>query len=189
MAEDPTPVARPRPQLMRGLFPAAAPLKGKPDPLTGFTYDGPLRPLVSSLWLIPRNPIAGLGMGVLWALTWATSTALPKGDLVGTIASFASFGALIGAGAIGWQRPWLFGVVAGAFGYIIYAAYVIIGLSGQLTDTGTTGTLAEFLLINGALQTMIGGLAGFYGGYLRRMMADPNRRAAANAAAAARKRR
>jgi hypothetical protein len=174
---------------MRNLFPPAPPLRGKTDPMTGFTYTGALRPVVANLWLIPRNPIAGLGMGVVWAATWAVSTALPRGDLIGTIASFSSFGALIAAGAIGWQRPWLYGLVAGFFGYLIYAAYVVIGLSGQIADAGASTSVAVFLLINGSLQTMIGGLAGFYGGYLRRMMSDPNRRRAANAAAAARKRR
>lgn len=174
--EEETPVApRPRPSLFKAIFPAAAPLPGKPDPMAGFRYSGPLRPVVASLWLISRNPIAGLGMGVIWAVAWATTSAYSE-STIGTLASFISFGSLVAAGVIGWQRPWLYGFAAAVFGYLIYSAYVVVGLSGQLAETGASATLAQFLLINGTLQTMIGGLAGFYGGYLRRRFADPTLR-------------
>ena len=176
-AGEEAPVApRARPSLLKSIFPPAAPLPNKPDPMIGFTYTGPLRSLVASLWLITRNPIAGLAMGVVWAVAWAVTSAYSR-STVGTIASFISFGALVAAGVLGWQRPWLYGLTAAIFGYVIYAAYVVIGLSGQLTDTGASATLAQFLLINGTLQAFIGGLAGFYGGYLRRRFADPTLRA------------
>ncbi len=174
--EEEAPVAaRPRPSLFKAIFPPAAPLPGKPDPMAGFRYSGPLRPVVASLWLISRNPIAGLGMGVIWAVAWATTSAYSQ-STIGTLASFISFGSLVAAGVIGWQRPWLYGFTASVFGYVIYSAYVVIGLSGQLADASKSATLAQFLLINGALQAMIGGLAGFYGGYLRRRFADPTLR-------------
>jgi len=176
-AEEAAPVAsRARPSLLKSIFPPAAPLPNKPDPMLGFSYSGPLRPVVASLWLIMRNPLAGLGMGVIWAVAWAVTSAYSRSTM-GTIASFVSFGALVAAGVIGWQRPWLYGLTAAIVGYLIYAAYVVIGLSGQLTDAGASATLAQFLLINGTLQAFIGGLAGFYGGYLRRRFADPNLRA------------
>lgn len=176
VVEEEAPVAaRPRPSLFKAMFPPAAPLPGKPDPMAGFRYSGPLRPAVASLWLISRNPIAGLGMGVIWAVAWATTSAYSE-STIGTLASFISFGSLVAAGVIGWQRPWLYGFAAGVFGYLIYSAYVVVGLSGQLAEAGASATLAQFLLINGTLQTMIGGLAGFYGGYLRRRFADPTLR-------------
>jgi hypothetical protein len=97
---------------------------------------------------------------------------------VGSIASFASFGALVAAGWIGWQRPWLYGFVAAVIGYVIYTIYVIIALAGNpaLNQPGATTQAALFLVTNGVLQAGIGALAGFYGGYLRRRMADPTSR-------------
>ena len=170
--EEDAPVAtRPRPSLFKAIFPPAAPLPGKPDPMAGFRYSGSMRPVVASLWLISRNPIAGLGMGVIWATAWAITSVDGK-STVGTIASFISFGSLVAAGVIGWQRPWLYGLTAGVFGYLIYAAYVVVARSAPLNQTDVLA-----LVVNGVLQSMIGGLAGFYGGYLRRRFADPNLRA------------
>ncbi|MEO8638719.1 MAG: hypothetical protein ABI458_02245 [Chloroflexota bacterium] len=172
-----TPARRPSASMVQRLFPPAAPLPGKPDPLAGFTYTGRLRPVVSSLWLIPRNPFAGIVMGVLWAAAYII-TILDARSIVGSIASFASFGALVAAGWIGWQRPWLYGFVAAVIGYVIYTIYVIIALAGNpaLNQPGATTQAALFLVTNGVLQAGIGALAGFYGGYLRRRMADPTSR-------------
>jgi hypothetical protein len=165
------------PSMLQRLFPPAAPLPGKPDPLAGFTYTGRLRPVVSSLWLIPRNLFAGVVMGILWAAAYIITIQYAR-SMVGSIASFASFGALVAAGWIGWQRPWLYGFVAAVIGYVLYAIYVIIALAGNpaLNEPGATTQAALFLLTNGVLQAGIGGLAGFYGGYLRRRMADPTAR-------------
>lgn len=180
------PARRPSPSLLQRLFPPAAPLPGKPDPLAGFTYTGRLRPVVSSLWLIPRNPFAGIVMGILWAATYIITIQYAR-TLVGSIASFASFGALVAAGWIGWQRPWLYGFVAAVIGYILYTIYVVIALAGNpaLNQPGAATEAALFLFTNGVLQAGIGALAGFYGGYLRRRMADPT----ARQQAAARRRR
>ena len=179
--------ARPRPlPLLQRLFPPAAPLPGKPDPLAGFAYTGALRPVVQSLWLIPRNLYAGIGMGVLWAASYVV-TVQNTGSLVGTIASFVSFGSLVAAGWLGWQRPWLYGFVAAVVGYLLYAAYVVYIFAGDpsIATPGAKSQLATYLFVNGLLQAGIGALAGFYGGYLRRRLADP----ATRQASAARRRR
>jgi hypothetical protein len=180
------PVRRPAPPLFERLFPPAAPLPGKPDPFAGFTYTGRLRPVVASLWLIPRNLYAGVGMGILWVAAYII-TIQYGGTLVGSIASFVSFGALVAAGWFGWQRPWLYGLTAAVIGYLLYTIYIIWAIAGDpaLSKPGATSTAAAFLLTNGLIQASIGALAGFYGGYLRRRLADP----AARQAAASRKRR
>jgi hypothetical protein len=176
-----TPARQPRMSMVQRLFPPAAPLPGKPPPLAGFSYVGRLRPIMLGGWLIRRNLYAGVAMGMLWAAAYILVDQYGR-SLVGTIASFVSFGSLVAAGWIGWQRPWFYGVVAAALGYILYAGYVIAVLSGKpgIVQPGSTGTLATILATNGALQLGIGALAGFYGGYLRRRLADPaNRQAAA----------
>ncbi len=168
------PVRQPGMPLMQRLFPPAAPLAGKPDPFVGFTYTGRLRPMVANLWLIPRNLFAGVGMGILWAATYIMVDQY-AGTTIGSIASFLSFGALVAAGWIGWQRPWLFGLAAAAIGYLIYAPYFIYSIA---TTPGaaalvTGSQVALVLVTNGFVQLGIGALAGFYGGYLRRRLADP----------------
>lgn len=170
------PARRPSMPLMQRLFPPAAPLAGKPDPMAGFTYTGALRPVVASLWLVPRNPFAGVAMGILWAASYMI-TIQYAGSLVGSIASFVSFGALVAAGWIGWQRPWLYGLVAAVIGYVIYTIYVLAILGVDLGEPGAV----TYLATNGVVQAAIGALAGFYGGYLRRRLADPATRAAAEA--------
>jgi hypothetical protein len=173
-AEPAAPVRQPAMPLMQRLFPPAAPLAGKPDPFIGFSYTGRLRPVVANLWLIPRNLFAGLGMGILWAATYIMVDQY-AGTTLGSIASFVSFGTLIAAGWIGWQRPWLFGLAAAAIGYLIYAPYFIysIATSPAAAALVTGSQVALVLLTNGIVQLGIGALAGFYGGYLRRRLADP----------------
>ena len=170
------PAARP-PSMLSRLFPPAASLPGKGDPLAGFHYTGRFRPVVSSLWLIPRNPFAGIVMGILWAAFYIVTIQYAR-SMIGSVASFASFGTLVAAGWIGWQRPWLYGFVAAVIGYLLYTVYVIIALAGNpaLDQPGAAGQAALFLFTNGVLQAGIGALAGFYGGYLRRRMADPANR-------------
>jgi hypothetical protein len=168
----------PAPGFLQRIFPPAPPIPGKPDPLAGFHYSGRWRTLASSLWLIPRNPIAGLGMGVLWAAAWI-GTYLFGQTLPGTVSSFVSFGSLVAAGWIGWQRPWLYGLAAAVIGYLVFAPFFAIYIGPQVAaQGGSTGAIVEFLALNGAMQAVIGSLAGFYGGYLRRRMADPTLRRA-----------
>ena len=177
---DAEPVRRPAPPLLQRLFPPAAPLAGKPDPFIGFNYTGRLRPVVANLWLIPRNLFASVGMGLLWTATYIMVDQY-AGTAIGSIASFVSFGALVAAGWIGWQRPWLFGLAAATIGYLIYTPYFIYSVASAPAATPpiTASQVALVLLTNGMVQLGIGALAGFYGGYLRRRLADPATRQAA----------
>jgi hypothetical protein len=173
-AEGAAPVRQPPMPLMQRIFPPAAPLPGKPDPFIGFTYTGRLRPLVANLWLIPRNPFAGIGMGLLWAAAYIMVDQYAR-TTIGSIASFVSFGTLVAAGWIGWQRPWLFGLAAAVIGYLIYTPYFLYTLASnpQAAALVTGSQIALVLVTNGIVQLGIGALAGFYGGYLRRRLADP----------------
>jgi hypothetical protein len=193
------PTRAPSLSLFQRIFPPAPPLPGKPDPLAGFTYGGPLRPLAVAGWLIRRNLFAGVGMGVLWAAAYVLTVQYGQ-SLVGTLASFVAFGALVAAGWLGWQKPWLYGLVAAVIGYALYASYLAFSLTSApailetlrnvpfgylLVGRADPAAGVTFFVTNGAIQTGIGAVAGFYGGYLRRRIADP----ATRQAAAARRRR
>ena len=178
------PVRQPSMSFLQRLFPPAAPLPGKPAPLAGFTYAGRLRPLALAGWLARQNLPAGVLMGILWAAAYILVDQYGR-SIVGTIASFASFGSLVAAGWIGWQRPWFYGFLAALIGYLIYAPYFVLAVVPRLPTVWTSTMTATYLGTNGVLQLGIGALAGFYGGYLRRRLADP----AARQAAAARRRR
>lgn len=180
------PPARPQLSFFQRIFPPVPPLPGKPDPLAGFDYSGSLRPLALTLWLTRRNLFAGVAMGMLWAAAYII-TIQYVGTVVGSVASFASFGSLVAAGWIGWQKPWLYGLVAAVIGYLLYIAYAlfVLATTPQVGQVLTGQQIALGLLFNGLMQAGIGALAGFYGGYLRRRIADPTNRQAA----AARRRR
>ena len=180
------PARPPSMPLLQRIFPPAAPLAGKPDPLTGFTYAGRLRPIVLAGWLIRRNLYAGVGMGVLWAAAYVAVDQYGR-SLIATLASFVSFGALVAAGWIGWRKPWLYGFVAAVLGYLLYTPWFIYSRTNIAPGASqpTTSQWATLLITNGVLQAGIGALAGFYGGYLRRRLNDP----ATRQAAAARRRR
>ncbi|HET6380872.1 MAG TPA: hypothetical protein VFH63_07525 [candidate division Zixibacteria bacterium] len=110
--------------LLGRLFPPAPPLAGMPDPLKGFHYTGPLRGVVSSLYLLARNPLTWIVGGVLWAIGELFTA--NRGDaLIGILSSLVSFGALIGAGWFGWQRPWLFGLAAAVLGWLLFIGAVL----------------------------------------------------------------
>src|SRR5439155_344560 len=74
-----------------------------------FTYGGPARPLVAVLWLLVHHPITWLVPALIWMVAWPFTL---TGGTVALVASVAQYTALIAAGWIGWQRPWLFGVAA-----------------------------------------------------------------------------
>lgn len=185
-----TPARQPSMSLVQRLFPPAAPLPGKPPALDGFSYAGRLRPVVLAGWLIRQNLYAGIGMGILWAASYVLVGQYAQ-SIVGTIASFVSFGALVAAGWLGWRRPWFYGFVAAVIGYLLYTPYFVFAYTTSPFSNPTDlnyvppSGVATYLLTNGALQAGIGALAGFYGGYLRRRLADP----ATRQAAAARRRR
>lgn len=172
------PAAAPRQQgltFLQRVFPPAPPLPGKSDPLLGFTYSGPLRQVVASLWLIRRNLYAGVGMGILWAAAYIVTVTYGS-SMIGISASFLSFGSLVAAGWLGWQRPWLYGLVAAVVGYVLFASYFSYLAANGPAPTGADGELAQYLFSNGLLQVGVGALAGFYGGYLRRRFSDPSLR-------------
>ena len=174
--DEPAAGAAPAPRgtgnLLERLFPPAAPLPGKVDPLAGFGYDGPLRGVVSTLYLLGRSPLIWIAMGVVWALAYIGTLYFGQ-SLIGIVASMVSFVALIAAGWLGWQRPWAFGFAAAVLGYLLYAVFVILNLSSiPAQGAFTVGELANFLAVSGLLQVAVGVVAGFYGGYLRRRLND-----------------
>lgn len=175
------------------LFPPAPRLPGKPDPLASFTYSGPFRGVVAGLYLVALNPRGWLLPGIAWAVAQTVSyinlltasaytrqfgVAPPNYGLIEIVGLLGTVFAVVAAGWIGWQRPWLYGLVAAVIGYLLYTIYVIVALAGNpaLNEPGATTQAALFLITNGVLQAGIGALAGFYGGYLRRRIADPSAR-------------
>jgi hypothetical protein len=163
----------PRPGLLARLFPRAGPLPGKPDPLAGFTYSGPLRPIAVRLYLLRANPLAWLAPAALWA--GARIVDPPPEGLFGLPVSFLALGI---AGWFGWQRPTLYGAVAASLGYLIWLAYAVAFFASQGAGPSTFGETTELLagvLLRGATEAGIGFLTGWYGGYLRRRSAETSR--------------
>lgn len=152
------------------LFPPAPPLPGKGDPLAGFAYSGPLRGIVAGLYLLERSPVAWVVPGGIWAVAEMMFRLSLPNELVGTMASLAAFGALIGAGWIGWQRPWLFGLAAAVLGVTLFSG--ILGTAALLAGVPGAGALYLGLASQELLQLTFGALAGWYGGYLRRRLAS-----------------
>jgi hypothetical protein len=151
------------------LFPAAPPLPGKPEPLAGFTYSGPLRGLVSGLYLLARNPRAWVVPAVIWTVAELMFRLGIPDALFGTIASLVAFGALIAAGWIGWQRPWAFGLAAAVLGVTLFTG--ILGTAAVLARVPGANAAYIGLASQELLQLAFGALAGWYGGYLRRRLA------------------
>lgn len=150
----------PRGGFLRRLFPPAPPLPNRPDPLAGFNREGPLRPVREGLFLLRRNPVAWVVAGVV-AFAGYFASALYGNTLPGLLGSFVMFGALIAAGWFGWQRPWLFGAVAGVLSYLLAAGveFAILGPVGAFLSRAAAGLL---------FQAGYGFIGGWYGGYLRR---------------------
>jgi len=165
----------PEPRSNRGgflnrMFPPAPRLPNRPDPLGGFTGTGPMRPITVRLFLLRRNPLAWLLPGIVAFVGFLASFSYSTGVL-GLIGTFILFGALIGAGWFGWQRPALFGVAAALVGFLIAAAIVLISFAQRGATPDTFGEPAEVigpLILQGVYQSALGFLGGWYGGYLRR---------------------
>lgn len=166
--------AAPEGGFLQRLFPPAPPLKGKTDPLASFTYDGPLRGVVATLYLLARNPMVWIAMGVIFGVSYL-ATLVYQSQLIGVVASIVSFVALIAAGWIGWQRPWAYGLAAAILGYVLFVVFLLLSLARipAQGDKFDAAAFAQYHLITGSLQAVIGVVAGFYGGYLRRRMAEP----------------
>ncbi|HET7685513.1 MAG TPA: hypothetical protein VFM19_03805 [Candidatus Limnocylindria bacterium] len=163
--------------ILARLFPPAPPLPGKPDPLAGFSYRGPLPGLMSTLWLLGRHPVSWVLPGIVWAISYFATNA-GRGSFVSLVASLGTFAALVGAGWIGWQRPWAFGAAASILGQLGFGGLLgVLALNGVDVD-GPNVTIpveqaAVSLITSGIFMAPIGALAGFYGGYLRRRLAQP----------------
>lgn len=157
------------------LFPAAPSLPGKPDPLAGFRYTGRLRGLVSGLYLLARSPAAWVVPGGIWAVAELMFRLGIPDPLIGTVASLVAFGALIGAGWAGWQRPWAFGLAAAVLGVALFSG--ILGTAAVLARVPGASTAYIGIASQELLQLAFGALAGWYGGYLRRRLATAPSRA------------
>ena len=160
------------PNLLSRLFPAAPPLPGKGDPLAGFTYVGRFRGLVAGAWLLARHPLPWGVAAAGWALLQLALLLGDRENLVAFGITLGQYTLLIGAGWVGWWRPWLFGVAAGVVGVVLHAiiAGIITVQSGE--DLSAALAVIGSLIALVALYGLVGAFAGFYGGYLRRRMAN-----------------
>lgn len=177
---DRSPAARSsqQPGFFERLFPPAAPLAGKPDPLAGFNYSGPLGPVVRTGYLLTRSPLIWLAMGIGWAVfnfLQIFAYQYLDNEWLGVISSMLSFVVLIAAGWMGWQRPWAYGLAAAIIGFIAYYGFVLLNIlriptaETQFNVTQFVVSITLYLIV----QAIIGVVAGFYGGYLRRRMSQP----------------
>lgn len=157
--------------LLQRLFPAAPALKGRPDPLAGFRYEGPLRPVVTAGYLLRQNPIAWLAPGLLYIFSWEIIwLARGGGDLALLALQLVQYVVIAAAGWFGWQRPWLFGAAAGllgAAGFTVLSLYLAAGAGVDLKlNPGDVNLYLQLLF-----YAFIGAALGWYGGYLRRRLA------------------
>lgn len=164
------------PSWLERLIPPAPPLPGKGDPLAGFTYTGGGRRIVEYGYLLWRNLPAWILPGLVWLVV---SLVPPSDQILALVSSIVAYIALIGAGWIGWQRPWLYGVAAALLGWLPIVAYTMATYgsnpSAFAASDGTiptSGQLLSVLAVRTAMQLVLGAVAGFYGGYLRRRLAD-----------------
>ena len=116
-------------------------------------------------------------MGQVWTLCYSVTT-FYAGSIFAVVTSLGTFVALVAAGWLGWQRPWAFGAAAALLGFLGYAA-ILTGLAVSGVDIdGPDSSIppsqaAVSLAVNGLFMVAVGALAGFYGGYLRRRLAEP----------------
>lgn len=172
---------REQPGLLRRLIlPPAAPLEGMPDPLAGFQYRGPrwLRGPAQALFLLRGRPLVWLGAGLVWGVARFTESLLGADQIVALVAAMLEFAALIGAGYIGWQRPWLFGLAASIVGIVVFLAFGVARFVGGGEPLVETLALAgRAFLVSLPLFAAMGALAGWFGGYWRRRLAEAKARA------------
>jgi hypothetical protein len=162
--------------LLGRVFPAAPPLPNRPDPLAGLQYDGPFRSVVAGFYLLANNPRAWL----LPAIPWAGAQALayltpPTYSLIQIPMVLVSVLAIIAAGWIGWQRPWLFGLSAAVAGTLLEAAFLALLFApvGREDLNPSRVFLGIIVFQIAQLQLLLGAFIGWYGGYLRRRMTAP----------------
>ena len=190
-ADEPTAETTPRSAgpggLFGRLFPPAPPLPGKTDPLAGFTYSGPFRPVVAALYVLAFNPRGWLLPGIAWAVAQTVSyinllmasaysaqrqSAPPGYGLVEIVGLLGTVFAAAAAGWIGWQRPWLFGLAASIAGTLIQATTLALLIDPVPLENATFSGVLVAITVNQILQLQwaLGALIGWYGGYLRRRM-------------------
>lgn len=156
--------------LLTRLFPPAPPLPNRPNPLAGFDPAGPVRPLRERIFLLRSNVLAWVVPGIVAFFGFFASIFYAQGFL-GLLGTFLLFGALIGAGWFGWQRPALFGTAAALISFLLSASFILwtFASQGAGPDTfGTPGQVAIELVLQAAYQAGLGFIGGWYGGYLRR---------------------
>jgi hypothetical protein len=164
-----------KPSFLERLIPPAPPLPGRTDPLAGFTYDGRFPRVMAGLYVLRRNPLPWLVAAFFWAGLALVLPLLPQDGAVFLVANIAQYVALIAAGWFGWQRPWLFGVIAAVAGLAIWTIWVGIFPDQYLTAGSQAPTLVAlvvYYLYQAPVQLLLGFVAGWYGGYLRRRLAD-----------------
>jgi hypothetical protein len=177
---DDTTTAEGRPPASGGMlariFPPAPPLPNRPDPLAGLRYDGPLRSVVAAGYLLANNPRGWL----LPAIPWATAQSIghlpftpPTYSPVQIPVTLVNVFAIIAAGWIGWQRPWLFGLVTAVAGTLIEATFraFLLGTLGIPNFTVPDAFLQTVAIEVAQLQWILAAFIGWYGGYLRRRLA------------------
>ncbi len=157
--------------VFRRLFPEAPALPGRPDPLAGFHYDGPFRSVVAAFYLLANHPRAWLLPAIPWAGA-QTLALLMRDGTVQIVTVMVSVFSLIGAGWIGWQRPWLFGLAATIAGTLLQGIFFALLPTPPGVTANPFGALLEIVAVQVAqLQWILGAFIGWYGGYLRRRMA------------------
>ena len=152
------------------LFPPAPPLPNRPDPLAGFDRTRSLRPVRERIFLLRQNVLAWLIPALVAFVGFFASISYGQ-SVLSLVGTFVLFGALIAAGWYGWQRPTLFGLVAGVLGYVFAAALVLVTYATRGIPPEVIGTPLQIgtnLLIQGIYPAGVGFLGGWYGGYLRR---------------------
>lgn len=152
------------------LFPPAPPLPNRPDPLAGFDRTRGLRPVRERFFLLRQNLLAWLIPALVAFVGFFASISYGQ-SVLSLVGTFVLFGALIAAGWYGWQRPTLFGLVAGVLGYLLAAGLVLVTYATRGIPPEVIGTPLQIgmnLLIQGIYPAGVGFLGGWYGGYLRR---------------------
>ena len=152
------------------IFPPAPALSGRPDPLRDFDPSGRLRPVRERLFLLRQNLLAWIPTGIVAFIGFYASF-FYGGSILGLVATFAQFGALIAAGWFGWQRPTLYGTAAGALSGLVTALLVLVDFVRLGAPPETFGGPLEIgvnSVVTVLYQMAFGFLGGWYGGYLRR---------------------
>jgi hypothetical protein len=172
--------------LLGRLFPPAPPLPNKPDPLAGFSYQGPFRSAVAGVYLLANHPRFWVPMAIAWGVTQVFSelnrtagsafvvrfgTLPPNYALIDTVIQIVGAMAILAAGWFGWQRPWLFGVAAVVAGTLIRATFRVLLPTSGADSFGDVAALFLLITLDSLPLAIFGAFLGWYGGYLRRRLA------------------